>query len=170
VEYELAQVNVARMLAPLDDPRLAAFVDALEPVNAQADAAPGFVWRLQTEDGNATAIGGFEADAGDSAGMIVNMSVWLDVESLAAFVYGPMHREILRRRREWFLPMTEAYTACWWVPAGSRPTVAEAETKVHLLRSLGPTPESFTLGTHFGRPGRAGSMPLEGADDWLCRS
>ena len=95
--YELAQVNIARLAAPLDAPRLADFVAALNPVNAEADAAPGFVWRLQTEDGNATAVQAFEWDVAGSAGIIVNMSVWTSVETLGAFVYGADHRKVLAR-------------------------------------------------------------------------
>ena len=106
--FELAQVNVGRLLAPVDSPVLADFMAALDPVNAAADLAPGFIWRLQTEDGNATAIQAFEWDAAGSAGVIMNMSVWADVEHLGAFVYGEMHRQIMRRRREWFHLMREA--------------------------------------------------------------
>jgi Domain of unknown function (DUF3291) len=95
VDYHLAQVNIARMRAPLDSPELAGFVAELEPVNALADAAPGFVWRLQTEDGNATSVRAFEWDEAGSAGVLVNMSVWESAEALAAYVY-----------------------AGWWVPAG----------------------------------------------------
>src|ERR1039458_235465 len=86
VDYVLAQVNVGRLRAPLDSPQLAGFVTALDPVNALADAAPGFVWRLQTEDGNATAVRAFEWDQAGSAGVIMNMSVWESPEALAAFV------------------------------------------------------------------------------------
>jgi hypothetical protein len=108
VNYVLAQVNIARLRAPLDAPALADFVAALGPVNAAADAAPGFVWRLKTEDGNATAVRAFEWDAAGSAGVIVNMSVWETVEALADFVYSDTHRPVLRRRREWFEPVAEA--------------------------------------------------------------
>src|SRR6266700_3831154 len=111
VDYLLAQVNVGRMREPLDSPLLADFVAALDPVNAAADAAPGFVWRLQTEDGNATAVHAFEWDQAGSAGVLVNMSVWESVEALAAYVYSDTHRQVLRRRRQWFERMTEAYAA-----------------------------------------------------------
>ncbi|MGC8514366.1 MAG: DUF3291 domain-containing protein [Acidimicrobiales bacterium] len=120
--YELAQVNIARLVAPLDAPELA-----------------GFVWRLQTEEGNATAISAFQWDATGSAGVIVNLSVWASVEDLAAFVYGEQHRQVLRRRRDWFQRMTDAHMAYWWVPAGHRPTTAEAEGRVLHLREHGPT-------------------------------
>jgi hypothetical protein len=88
--FELAQVNIGRLTAPVDSPVLAGFMAALDPVNAAAEQAPGFIWRLQTEDGNATAIQAFEWDAAGSAGVIVNMSVWTDAEHLGAFVYGEM--------------------------------------------------------------------------------
>jgi hypothetical protein len=169
MSYELAQVNVARLAAPLEDPQLADFVAALDPVNAAADSAPGFVWRLQTEDGDATAVRAFSWDVAESAGVIVNMSVWTDVESLAGFVYGELHRQVLRRRREWFERMREAYTACWWVPAGHRPSTAEAEQRLQHLRAHGPTCWAFTLRTHSPPPGEYDSeQPLQGADKWLC--
>jgi len=167
--WELAQVNYSRLLAPLESPLLADFVAGLEPVNAVADAAPGFVWRLQTDDGNATAIRGFEWDAGGSAGVIVNMSVWTDLASLAEFVYGNVHRAVLRRRREWFEVIDLPSTACWWVPAGQRPTVADAEERVRHLRAHGPTPHAFTLRQHFPAPDADDSdVPTAGESDWLC--
>src|SRR5690606_1494344 len=110
VGYHVAQLNIGRLRAPLDSPQLAAFVEALEPVNALADRAPGFVWRLQTEEGDATALRPFPDDM-----MLVNMSVWESVEALADFVYRSAHRDILRRRREFFEPMEEAFTVLWWV-------------------------------------------------------
>ena len=120
MSYLLAQVNIGRLRAPIDSPVVAGFVAALDPVNAVADVAPGFVWRLQTEEGNATSVRAFEWDAGDSAGVIMNMSVWESVDALAGFVYSAEHRAVLRRRREWFEPMTQAYTALWWIPLRHR--------------------------------------------------
>ena len=155
--YDLAQVNIARLAADLTDPRLAAFVEALEPVNALADAAAGFVWRLQTEAGDATGIVAFEGERGDGVGVITNLSTWRDVDALTAFVFRTEHADVMRRRREWFLPIEDAYTVCWWVPAGHRPTVAEAEVRLDLLRRDGPTPEAFTLRRHFPPPDRAGT-------------
>src|ERR1700681_1927368 len=108
--YHIAQVNIGRLLAPLDSEQLAGFVAALDPVNASADRTPGFVWRLQTEDGNATAVRAFEWDAQDSAGVIINMSVWASVDQLAAWVFGPVHRAVLRQRRDWFQSVAEATT------------------------------------------------------------
>jgi hypothetical protein len=149
MQFELAQINIARLLAPLDSKPLADFVGSLERINALADAAPGFVWRLQSDDGDATSIKAFEWDAGDSAGVIVNMSVWRSVDHLNAFVYGQGHRQVLQRRREWFETMREAYTTCWWVPAGYRPTTDEAEERIRHLREHGPTPYAFTLRAPF---------------------
>lgn len=166
--FELAQVNVARLTAPLDSAELAGFVAALDPVNAAADRAPGFVWRLQTENGNATAIQAFEWDAAGSAGVIVNMSVWTDTEHLGAFVFGEMHRQVLQRRREWFQRTREAQLACWWVPAGHRPGTGEAEDRVRHLRAHGPTPYAFTLRVSYPPPGGADEQPVRGPVDWLC--
>ena len=169
VRHVLAQVNIGRLVAPLDSPRLADFVAGLDPVNAVADAAPGFVWRLQTEDGDATAIRAFEHDAeGADGGILINMSVWESVETLAAFVYGDAHRAVLRRRREWFEQLTDVYAAAWWIPRGHIPTVTEAEERVKHLRRHGPTPYAFTLKVHFPPPGSADAEPLHSPDDWAC--
>lgn len=165
----LAQVNVARLLAPLDSPLIADFVAALDPVNALADAAPGFVWRLQTEDGNATAIRAFEQDAeGADGGILINMSVWESVEALGAWVYGTAHIPVLRRRREWFERMKEAYAALWWIPRGHIPTVHEAEDRVKHLRRHGPTPHAFTLREHFPPPDSVDTGLLRSPEDWTC--
>jgi hypothetical protein len=186
--FELAQVNIGRLTAPVDSPVLAGFMAALDPVNAAAEQAPGFIWRLQTEDGNATAIQAFEWDAAGSAGVIVNMSVWTGTEHLGAFVYGEMHRQIMRRRREWFCLMREAYLACWWVPAGHRPGTSEAEDRIRYLRAHGPTPHAFNLRVSYPSPGGAdggqgggadggqgggayggeGGQPVRGPGEWLC--
>ena len=170
MDYVLAQVNVGRLVAPLDSPRLAGFVAGLEPVNAVADEAPGFVWRLQTEDGNATAIRAFEDDAeGADGGILINMSVWESVEALAAFVYGEAHLAVLRRRREWFERMTDVYAALWWIPRGHIPTVHEAEDRVKHLRAHGPTPHAFTLRVHFPAPDGSGDpAPIQAPEDWTC--
>jgi hypothetical protein len=149
VTYVLAEVNIARLKEPLDSPLLADFVAALDPVNAAADLAPGFLWRLKTDDGNATSILAFEWDRAGSAGVIVNMSVWESVDALAAYVYSDTHRQVLQRRRTWFQKMTEAHLALWWIPRGHVPTVGEAEERVLRLREDGPTPYAFTLKEHF---------------------
>ena len=140
---QLAQVNIARPREPLDAPLLREFVAALDPVNARADEAPGFVWRLQTDAGDATAINAFGDDS-----LIVNMSIWESLEALKAFVYrDAAHLAVLRRRREWFVKHAEAFQALWWIPEGHIPTVEEAEIKLAHLREHGPTPDAFTFST-----------------------
>lgn len=168
VNYVLAQVNVGRLLGPLDSPPIADFVAALDPVNAVADAAPGFVWRLQTEDGNATAMGGFAADAVGAGGILINMSVWESVEALGAYVYGEAHVAVLRRRREWFSRMKDAYSALWWIPRGHVPSVLEAEDRVKYLRVHGPTPHAFTLREHFPPPDSDDIELARSPEDWTC--
>ena len=145
--HHLAQVNVARPLAPLDTPVLADFMAALAPVNARADAAPGFVWRLQTEDGDATAL-----RIGDDR-TLVNMSVWESLEALQQFVYQSAHIAPLRDRRQWFEPMEGPILALWWVPAGHIPTVAEAKERLDHLTVHGPTAHAFTFRLPFPAPG-----------------
>lgn len=146
--YELAQVNIARLKHPLDSAELKDFVDNLDPVNAVADAADGFVWRLQDETGNATDMRVFGDDT-----MMVNMSVWRDTNALTAFMYQGMHRELLARRYEFFERVKEVMTTMWWVPAGHRPTVREAEDRLLHVREHGPTQYAFTLRTPFPPPG-----------------
>lgn len=145
MSHHLAQINVARLRAPIDAPETAAFVAALDPVNARADASPGFIWRLQTEAGNATAVHAF-----DDPLVIVNLSVWASIEALEAFAYhDETHRAVLRRRNEWFERHHEAHTALWWVVPGALPTVAEAVDRLAYLRAHGPTPQAFTFRDRF---------------------
>ncbi|MET9662471.1 DUF3291 domain-containing protein [Streptomyces sp. NPDC006510] len=145
--HELAQVNISRLKFPLDSPELKDFVEALEPVNAVADEAAGFVWRLQSDTGNATDVSVFGDDW-----LIVNMSVWRDTDALTAFMYQGQHRELMARRREWFERVEEAMTALWWVPAGTRPRVRDAEERLLHLREHGPTQRAFTLRRSFPAP------------------
>jgi hypothetical protein len=159
--HHLAQVNVSRLLAPIDSALLKDFVNRLDDVNALADTAPGFVWRLRTEDNNATAIRIF-----DDADLIVNMSVWKSTDALADFVFRNRdHLGVMRRRREWFAVPTEAMTALWWVPAGAVPTVADAEDRLRHLRRHGPTPYAFGFRTPRPAPGTATATS---DDDWFC--
>jgi hypothetical protein len=161
--YHVAQCNIGRVLAPLDTPQLAGFVAALEPINRMADGAPGFVWRLQTEAGDATAIRAFEDDM-----LLLNMSVWESIEALAEFTYRTPHRDVMRRRRDWFERLADAYLVLWWVPRGHTPTVVEARARLDALRRDGPTPEAFTFRSPFPPPdaSRAAGDPV--AEDWFC--
>ncbi|MFF2308061.1 DUF3291 domain-containing protein [Streptomyces sp. NPDC058128] len=140
----LAQLNVATLLHPLDDPRLAPFVEQLDPVNAAADGTPGFVWRL-VEDGaaDATAL----RPAGED--VIVNLSVWETQEALWDFAYRSGHLEVMRRRREWFARHVESHLVLWWVPAGHVPSVTEALERLADLRANGPSPRAFTFASSY---------------------
>jgi hypothetical protein len=151
VTWHLAQANVARLVAPIDDVRLVDFVAAFDPVYAASDRAPGFVWRLSAAAAP-DEVTGFEWDATTDAGVIFNMSVWDTIEHLEAFIYGPDHLPVLRRRRDWFERMSVAYSACWWIPAGERPTTGDAESRVRRLRTDGPTQYAFTLRARFPSP------------------
>jgi len=142
--HDLAQVNVMRLKAPLDSPALAAFVAAIDPVNALAEAAPGFVWRLKNAYDGASPLRVFDNDT-----VLVNMSTWRSIEALTDYVYRPGHTEIMRRRREFAAPIAEAYVALWWVPRGHQPTVAEAEERLRHLRAHGPSPFAFGIKTPF---------------------
>jgi Domain of unknown function (DUF3291) len=144
--YLLAQLNIARLLAPLDSPRLADFVDNLDRINALAESSPGFVWRLKDDDGDATAIRPLGED------VIVNMSVWEDLNALNQYVYRSAHVEVMRRRREWFERGVEAHLVLWWVRKGHIPTLEEAIARQALLREKGPTPDAFTFRTRFDAP------------------
>jgi hypothetical protein len=163
--FHLAQLNIGYPLGPTDSPVMAEFMARLDPVNAVADATPGFVWRLQTDDGNATAVRAFDDDR-----LIVNMSLWESLEALRGFVYSNRaHLDVMRRRREWFERM-EIYLVLWWVPAGHVPTVREAEERLDRLRALGPTPGAFTFRAHFPPPAAADDDAAEvvADDGWLC--
>lgn len=140
----LAQLNVATLRHPLDDPRLAPFVEMLEPVNAAADAAPGFVWRL-VEEGAADATE--LRPAGED--VIVNLTVWETQEALWDFTYRSGHLEVMRRRREWFERHVEAHLVLWWVPAGHIPSVDEALERLAELRAHGPSPYAFTFASSY---------------------
>jgi hypothetical protein len=158
--YHLAQLNIGRIKAPMDSPVMAGFANNLERINALAEATPGFVWRLQTDQGDATAIRPF-----DDPDMLVNMSVWRDVESLNRYVYQSAHVELMKKRREWFERMDEVYLVLWWVPARHIPSVAEAIERLERLRAQGPTPEAFTFRPAFPPPdaaaGRGAAIDLD---------
>ena len=139
--YHLAQINIGRLAAPLESPQLKDFVDNLDRINAIAEAAPGFVWRLTGEGNNATDLRPFD----DDPMMAINMSVWTDLASLGAYVYRSDHIAIMRRRREFFEVPDQAFMALWWVEAGTQPTVAEGIARLERLRRDGPTAEAFTF-------------------------
>lgn len=142
--YHIAQINIARMKAPLDDPVMAGFVARLDEINALADNSAGFVWRLQAPEGNATYLRPY----GDER-IIVNMSVWETMEALRQYVYKGGHAEVLRQRRGWFEKFSGAYAALWWVPAGHLPGIDEAKKRLAYLDAHGPSQFAFTFKTIF---------------------
>ncbi|MBK9521003.1 MAG: DUF3291 domain-containing protein [Rhodocyclaceae bacterium] len=146
-KYVLAQLNVALMKEPIDSPLLADFVANLDRINALAEQSPGFIWRLKTDEGDATAL----RPMGEN--LLINISVWKDVAALSAYVYGPGHVEIMRRRKEWFDKMREAHLVLWWVPADHRPSEQEAVARLELLQNQGPNPAAFTIRDTFPPPG-----------------
>jgi hypothetical protein len=144
--YELAQLNIATMKQPLESPGMADFVANLDRINALAEKSPGFVWRLKGDGADATTLRPLGAD------VLVNMSVWTDVASLNNYVFKSAHVEIMRRRKQWFTRMREAYAVLWWVRKGHRPTVEEAISKLELLSANGPTKDAFTFKKAFPAP------------------
>jgi hypothetical protein len=145
--YHLAQANVARMRAPLDDPSMADFVALLDPVNEIADKSPGFVWRLQTETGNSADVRVF-----DDPRILFNMSVWTSIDALRAFAYQSQHLDVFRQRQKWFERFERGSHVLWWLPVGRLPTVAEACTRFTALWEHGPLPEGFTFQRPYAPP------------------
>ncbi len=158
--HDLAQLNIGRLVAPEDSPVVAEFIEALDEVNALAEASPGFLWRFQTEDGNAIA----ERPFPDDDSMLVNFSTWTSIEALADYVYRSDHVAFLRRRREWFERLDSVVTVLWWVPVGHRPTAAEAIGRLEHLEGHGSTAYAFT----FRQPFEADSAPAEADDRDAC--
>ena len=152
--YHLAQVNIARLLAPLDAPQMQNFVALLDEINALADASPGFVWRLQGAGGNATYLRPYEDDR-----ILFNMSVWTSIEALRTYTYNSAHAGVLRRRSEWFARLEKPNVALWWVPAGTVPSVDEGVGRLDHLQAHGPTAHAFSLRTTYDPPAGGPAFP-----------
>jgi hypothetical protein len=174
-EYHVAQINIARMLAPIDNPIMQDFVAQLPPINALAEQSPGFVWRLQSESGDATSIKVYDDDM-----IIINLTVWEDVDSLRQFVYKSNHSEVMRHRRRWFEKFKGPYSALWWVPAGHLPDPQEGKERLEHLRGNGDSEYAFSFEHAFPKPytasafslrrGRKFSLTLSTSDDKLSTS
>jgi hypothetical protein len=149
--YHLAQVNIARMLAPLDNAIMADFVARLDEINALADGSPGFVWRYQTAEGNATALRAY-----DDESILFNLSVWDSPEALKAYVYRSDHSAVMRRRRDWFARFDGLYYALWWIPVGHLPVVAEARFRLEHLRAQGDSSYAFSFRHLYPAPDATG--------------
>ncbi len=144
MSHYLAQLNIAKMLAPLDSPVMADFVDNLDRINALAESSEGFVWRLKDDANNATSLKIYDDDF-----LIVNMSVWKDIDSLFRFAYQTQHVDIFKRRNEWFEKMKDMHMAIWYIEENHRPTIIEAEERLDYLRATGETPFAFTFKKRF---------------------
>lgn len=142
--FHLAQVNIGRIRAPMDDPVMAEFAAALDEMNALAEQSPGFVWRLKEASGNATGIAAFPDPM-----VLVNMSVWTEVASLREYAYRSMHGKYFARRDAWFEKPSTAHLALWWIPAGTTPTLDEAKARLASINRHGPTPLAFTFRQSF---------------------
>lgn len=145
--YHLAQINVAHIRGTAEDPKMAGFFDNLDRINQLAEESPGFVWRLQSDQGNATDI-----ILTDDPTFLVNMSVWESVELLKAYTYQSEHLEFVKRRKEWFHLYEGPYYVLWWVPAGEIPAPEEGLRRLDILRENGPSQEAFNFTTTFPPP------------------
>lgn len=146
-DWELAQLNIAHLLAPIESPALSGFVSELDRINALAEASPGFVWRLETDVRDAE-----PADNPFGDEMIVNLSVWESVESLFDYVYRTAHTDVMKQRKQWFHRASSQYSVLWWVPAGHQPTAMEAKERLDLLEANGPSEQAFTFKKAFDKP------------------
>jgi hypothetical protein len=163
IDWQLAEINVGRLVAPDDDPAVADFMNALEHVNALAEASPGFVWRFKDETG----VGATAVKPAPDPQFIVNMSVWTDADALFHYVYRSAHTPFMGRRRDWFERFDSAHMALWWVPAGYRPTVNDGLSRLWLLDRYGPSPQAVTFKARFPAPGEGGH-PIDMQPDPWC--
>ncbi|MEZ5226054.1 MAG: DUF3291 domain-containing protein [Acidimicrobiales bacterium] len=146
--WHLAQCNIAVANGPTDSPVMAEFMDALDAINAAADAASGFVWRLADDNGNLTDVRVF-----DDPDTLINISTWVSIDAFRAYVYGEAHGPYVKRRREWFSKPTDLpVLVMWWVPEGTEPSALEGRRRLELLAANGPGPEAFTFAKRFGPP------------------
>ena len=146
--WHLAQFNIAKTRYPVEDPRMSGFVDNLDRINELGDTSPGWVWRYSTDSGNS-----MDERIFDDPEIALNFTIWEDVESLHAYTYGTEHKDFLRRRREWFVPMPEwPIVVMWWIPAGTIPSLSDAKARLVQLRDQGPTAEAFTFRDRFPPP------------------
>jgi len=150
MEYQLAQVNTAKMHADLDDPIMSGFVARLDEINALADGSKGFVWRFQTEAGDATYLRPF-ADTR----ILFNMSVWETPEDLRDYVYASKHLELLKAKTDWFTKLGEPHLALWWIQKNHLPSVDEALEKLQMIKANGSSPDVFTFATPYPKPNQA---------------
>jgi hypothetical protein len=151
MDWRLAQLNIARMKFAADAPEMADFNAALDPVNAAADGSRGFIWRLESDDAGASGDWVFNDPA-----WLVNLTLWSDLDSLLTFVRSEGHLAIMKRRKEWFEPVEEETMVLWWIPAGTLPSVSEAQRRLETIRAVGPSSRAFSFKDPFPPPERFG--------------
>ena len=155
MNYHLAQLNIARFRLPQDHPSNIEFIENLDRVNAIAEEQDGFIWRF-TGEGNVA----LDVQAFDDPNIASNMSLWSDLEALGAFVYrNKEHREIMRRRNEWF-DKIDFYLVLWWIEESYTPTLEEAKKRLELLKNKGPTEKAFTFKNPFPSPNQKEIKPI----------
>lgn len=159
--WHLAQINVGRLVAPPTDPIVAEFVNALDRINALADESPGFVWRMQSDSGNALDIA-----ISDDPQLAANMSVWEDADALFAYVYRSPHTPFMAQRKSWFERFEGAYQALWWIPAGTIPTLDDGLARLWRLDRFGSSQHAFTFKSRYPAPGSEGSAVDMKPDPW----
>jgi Domain of unknown function (DUF3291) len=148
--FHISQVNVAQAKADMGSEVMQGFVSRLDEINALADSANGFIWRLKEDSGSATAIRVF-----DDPLLLINMSVWANLESLKNYVYKSLHVELIKDRDAWFNKMGESHQALWWIPAGHFPSIEEAQKQLEYIRKHGPSAQAFKFAKPFPRPVQA---------------
>ena len=147
-KYQLAQINIGRIKgAGIDDPIMKEFVDNLDAINRLAETSAGFIWRLKSDDNNATSFNPYNDEQ-----VIINISVWENIESLENYVFKTLHADFLRRRKEWFQKFGKVTTAMWWIREGEFPSVEEAVDKLARLQQEGPTSSIFDFKSKFPPP------------------
>lgn len=162
-EWHLAEINIARAMTPIDDPKMVDFVNDLDRINALAEQSPGFVWRLKSESADLD-----DLAMGDDAQTIMNMSVWQSVEALFDYVYRSDHKKVMARRREWFEKPTLAHQALWWIPAGHVPTVDEGLARLAILDRRGPTTAAFIFKQRYPSPAEMDRTPDDMKPEPYC--
>ena len=145
--HHLSQINIARMIAPLRDPIMAEFVAQLDSINKLADNSPGFLWRLRTQEGDATSIRAYDDEL-----ILFNLSVWESIDAFKQFVYRSQHGEVMRNRKKWFQKSEGINMALWWVLIGHIPTVDEAKQRLQYLNDYGESAYAFSLRQPFLTP------------------
>lgn len=139
--HHLAELNIGRLIAPTDDPRVQEFMDNLDRVNGLGKRMPGFVWMMEGSGEPGT--GNTENNIGDDPQFVANLTVWQDAPSLERFVWGTIHKQFYDRRAEWFEILGAMHFVMWWVPEGHQPTLEEGLERLEHLKLHGDTDHAF---------------------------